>query len=149
VVRRGFRDRNGDHAAEPRSRPFSECPTIRPKPPSADAGAFPGPDPSKPAFLVFGDADPHFWKIEFQGWAVEGDVRRWLRSRLQQVVVASALLFTGLHPVAALAQDNAAAARQGIASPGTAGPTIRGYLSCVLFSCCAVYLVRFGTEHRG
>jgi len=42
---------------------------------------------------------------------------------LQPVVVASALLFTALHPVAALAQDNAAAARQGIASPGTAGPT--------------------------
>ena len=62
-------------------RVFSEWPTIRPKPPSADARAFPGPNPSKPTFLVFGDADPHFWKIEFQGWAVEGDVRRWLRSR--------------------------------------------------------------------
>ena len=42
---------------------------------------------------------------------------------LQQVVVASALLFTALHPVAALTQDNGAAARQGIASPGTVGPT--------------------------
>ena len=42
---------------------------------------------------------------------------------LQQVVVASALLFTALHPVAALAQDNAAAVLQGIGSHGTAGPT--------------------------
>ena len=42
---------------------------------------------------------------------------------LLQVVVASALLITALHPVAALAQDNASAARQGIASPATAGPT--------------------------
>jgi hypothetical protein len=42
---------------------------------------FPGPNPSKPTFLLSGDADPHSWKIEFQGWAVEGEVRRWFRSR--------------------------------------------------------------------
>jgi len=61
------------------TRPKSAMPTNR-QVGSPEPGAFPGPNPSKPTFLVVGDADPHFWKIEFQGWAVGGDVRRWFRS---------------------------------------------------------------------